>query len=80
MTNEIMSFQIVRVGELICFVGDTRSNWIETYGILDEAGVEYKSKHFSDYNGPHITSDMILYYSDAIEECPSVINARWMFN
>jgi len=74
------TFQIVKIGELICFVGDTRENWKETFEVFKSEGIKIQAKNFSDYSGKSITSDMLLYYMSCPEECPSrITTANYMF-
>jgi len=76
-SSDSKSYQLVKVGDLICFVGDTQENWIETFAFFKELGIKIQARRFSDYGGKSITSDMIHYYANHPHECPAVVDVPW---
>lgn len=69
---------VVKTSNLVTIAADTQEGWAETFNVLKSEGVEINAKKFSDYMGETISSDRILYYHFAPEECP-ISGPLWMF-
>ena len=68
--------RVVKIGEHETVASGTFEEWSETFEAARAEGVSLKTKKFSDYSGPRIQVDQILYYLSYPNELPVLVNTH----
>lgn len=68
------SYLLIKTANLVAFAYGTWDDWKETFALFKEDGIEIDSRKFSDYSGPSVPCDQLLYYHFSPNECPAALN------
>lgn len=68
--NEMTKTYVVITSNLRTIARDTFSEWKETFDMFRSEGIDIKVRPISDYDGPVVESDKLLYYHSNSAECP----------
>jgi len=60
----------VKIGSLTTIAVGSFQDWAETFEVFKAENVEIKTAPFSDFSGPTVSVDSLLYYSAFPEDCP----------
>ena len=65
----------IKTENLLTIASGSHEDWKDTFSVLESEGIKFGYKKFSDYKGPTIACDSILFYdahsSDCQVSCPS---------
>jgi hypothetical protein len=59
----------IKTENLMTIASGSHEDWKDTFSVLKSEGIKFDYKKFSDYTGPAIPCDSILYYDAHSSEC-----------